>query len=83
MEMIITTTIFDFDVTAEELKFLYIETATKEEYLHKVSSKKILHDLYVLFRMREDYFHAGEIRKKLFGYAAEVTHNAKLQSGQG
>jgi hypothetical protein len=66
----IKETIFDYDITPQELKFLYIKYNTKEIYLEKTSPKKILHDLYVLFRMREDYIRAGTIRKKLFGNVA-------------
>ena len=60
------STVFDFDATDHELKLLYIGCKTREEYLLKASPKKILQDLYVLFRMREDYMLAGTIRKRLF-----------------
>jgi len=63
-------TIFDYDVTTQELKLLYVEQTTKEEYLQKKSPKKILQDLYVLFRMRDDLVRAGSLRKKLFEKAA-------------
>jgi hypothetical protein len=63
-------TVFDYDVTTQELKLLYVEQTTKEEYLQKKSPKKILQDLYVLFRMRDDLVRAGSLRKKLFEKAA-------------
>lgn len=66
MEEDITATVFDYDVTSEELNLLYIKSKNKEEYLRSVTPKKVLHDLYVLFRIREDYLRAGEIRKRIF-----------------
>jgi hypothetical protein len=60
------STIFDYKVSTQELKFLYVESTTKEEYLQKTSPKKILQDLYVLFRMRDDTVRAGSISKELF-----------------
>ncbi len=63
-------TIFDYDVTRDELKLLYIKCVTKEEYLEIATPKKILQDLYVLFRIREDFVRAGKIKKKLFEKAA-------------
>jgi hypothetical protein len=63
-------TIFDYDVTEQELSLLYIDCSSKEDYLRKTSPKKILQDLYVLFRMREDLVRAGSIRQKLFDKVA-------------
>jgi hypothetical protein len=48
----------------------YIPKKSSEEYFQKTSPKKILRDLYVLFRMRDDLVCAGSIRKKLFEKAA-------------
>ena len=59
-------TIFDYKATPQELSLLHVGSTTKKEYRKKTSAKKILQDLYVLFRMREDMVRAGTIRKKLF-----------------
>lgn len=64
------STIFDYNISIQELKLLYVESTTKEEYLQKTSPKKILQDLYVLFRMREDLVRAGSVRKQLFEQVA-------------
>ena len=63
-------TIFDYEATPQELSLLHVDSTNKEEYLKKTFAKKILQDLYVLFRMRDDYIRAGKIRKKLFEKAA-------------
>ena len=56
-------TIFDYDVTSHEY---FTKYKTKEEYLRHTLGKKRMHDLFVLFLMREDTFRAGEIRKLIF-----------------
>lgn len=63
-------TIFDYNITDYELKLLYVDCKSREEYLQKTSSKKVLQDLYVLFRMREDVTRAGTIREKIMGKVA-------------
>jgi hypothetical protein len=63
-------TIFDYNVTEQELRFLYVKYTSKEDYLINTPVKKVMQDLYVLFRMREDTMRAGSIRKKLFEHAA-------------
>lgn len=58
--------VFDFNITPDELKFLFIKDKTKEEYLLNSDVRKRMHDLFVLYIMREDIYRAGEIRKKIF-----------------
>ena len=59
-------TIFDYGITAFELKSIFTKYKTKEEYLMHTTTKRRMHDLFVLFLMREDTFRAGEIRKVIF-----------------
>lgn len=66
-------TVFDFDITPAELRLLFISDRDKKTYLLHTSHKKILQDLYVLFKIREDFVRAGTIGKKLFGQAVSLT----------
>ena len=52
-------TIFDYEVTLEELKHLFVKYMTKKEYIENTTYKKRLQDLYVLFKMRGDRVRAG------------------------
>jgi hypothetical protein len=59
-------TIFDYNVNQHELKLLYVRHRCKEDYIKSTPAKKILQDLYVLFKIREDVVRAGKISKMLF-----------------
>ena len=47
-------TIFDYNVTKDEIKNLFVNYFDSNEYIQHTSYKKRLQDLYVLFKMRED-----------------------------
>ena len=59
-------TIFDYGVTPFELKSIFAKYRTREDYLKHTTTKRRMHDLFILFLMREDTFRAGEIRKVIF-----------------
>ena len=67
-------TIFDHSITMEELKFLFTLCKTKEEYLLNTSPKKRMHDLYILFTLREDWYKAEAIKKIILNQHA--AHNS-------
>jgi hypothetical protein len=58
-------TIFDYEVTLEELKHLFVKYMAKKEYVENTTYKKRLQDLYVLFKMRGDRVRAGGNMNKL------------------
>jgi hypothetical protein len=58
-------TIFDYDVTLDEMKHLFVNFIDRDEYIKNTAYKKRLQDLYVLFKMREDKVRAGEIMNEL------------------
>lgn len=58
-------TIFDYDVTLEELKHLFVKYSTKNEYVKNTTYKRRLKDLYVLFKMREGSVHAKDVINEL------------------
>ncbi len=60
-------TIFDYDITRDEIKHLFVNYVNRGEYIQNTSYKKRLQDLYVLFKMREDKVRAGKIM-------SEITH---------
>lgn len=57
-------TIFDYDVTRDEIKNLFVNYFDRNEYIQNTSYKRRLQDLYVLFKMREDK-RAGEVMNEI------------------
>jgi hypothetical protein len=47
-------TIFDYEVTMDEMKHLFVKFENKEDYVRNTTYRKRLQDLYVLFKMREN-----------------------------
>jgi len=58
-------TIFDYDVTLDEIKNLFVNFVNREEYIENTTYKRRLQDLYVLFKMREDRVRAGDVMNEL------------------
>ena len=58
-------TIFDYNITMDELKFLSIPYKTKEDYLANTDTKKQKQDLFILFTLRGDWNKASAIKKKI------------------
>jgi hypothetical protein len=58
--------IFDYKISKEELRLIFCPFTEKGEYLVNTSEKKRLHDLYLLFKIREDVLRAGKISEKIF-----------------
>jgi hypothetical protein len=57
-------TIFDYDVTQDEIKHLFVNYFERNEYIQNTCYRKRLQDLYVLFKMREDK-RAGEVMNEI------------------
>ena len=60
-------TIFNHNVTEQELEYLHIKVKNESEYKENLGDYKRLSDLYVLFTMRKDDLKAKE-------YAEELRH---------
>ena len=60
-------TIFDYDVTRDEIKHLFVNYFERDEYIQNTCYRKRLQDLYVLFKMRED--------KRAEDIMNEITHS--------
>ncbi len=60
-------TIFDHNVTEQELEYLHIKHNNEREYKENLGDYKRLSDLYVLFTMRNDDLKAQQ-------YAEELKH---------
>jgi hypothetical protein len=58
-------TIFDYNVTLDEIRYLFVNYTDRDEYIQNTIYKRKLHDLYVLFKMREDNVRAGDIMNEL------------------
>ncbi len=58
-------TIFDYEVTIDEIRHLFVNYVDRDEYIHNTSYKRRLQDLYVLFKMREDRVRAGDVMNEL------------------
>jgi hypothetical protein len=59
-------TIFDYKISLEELKFLFIEQTTEEDYLKNTVAKRRLQDLYVLFKIRNNWKKVAKIGNRIF-----------------
>jgi hypothetical protein len=57
-------TIYDYDVTAQELDYLLIKQA-KKEYVASATKQKILSDLYCLFNIRNNFEGMDKIEKSI------------------
>jgi hypothetical protein len=66
-------TIFDYDVTLDEIKHLFVNYTKKDEYIQNTKNKRKLQDLYVLFIMREDKVRAVDVMNKI-NYKSELSH---------
>ena len=58
-------TIFDYEVTVDEIRHLFVNYLDRDEYIQNTTYKKRLQDLYVLFKMREDKVRAGDVMNEL------------------
>ena len=61
----VVKTVFDVDITSEELLELCGFLMLKEDYLRTTSPDGALGDLWVLFRMRNDFAGAEMFRKRI------------------
>jgi len=60
-------TIFDYEVTLDEITHLFVNYYDKQEYMQNTTYRRRLQDLYVLFKMREDRVRAGDVLNELNG----------------
>ncbi|OGU43697.1 MAG: hypothetical protein A2000_06320 [Ignavibacteria bacterium GWB2_36_8] len=58
-------TIFDYEVTLDEITHLFVNYYDKQEYMQNTTYRRRLQDLYVLFKMREDRVRAGDVLNEL------------------
>jgi hypothetical protein len=58
-------TIFDYNINEKEMAYIYISYKEKKSYLENTSIKKILHDLYLLFCIRDDIRNCSRIMKQI------------------
>lgn len=58
-------TIFDYEVTMDEMKNLFVKFEKKEDYIRNTTYRKRLQDLSVLFKMRDNRLKAGDIMNDL------------------
>ncbi|OGV06614.1 MAG: hypothetical protein A2330_11955 [Ignavibacteria bacterium RIFOXYB2_FULL_36_7] len=58
-------TIFDYEVTLDEITHLFVNYYDKQEYMQNTTYRRRLQDLYVLFKMREDRVRAGDVLHEL------------------
>ncbi len=58
-------TIFDYEVTVDEIRHLFVNYLDRDEYIQNTTYKRRLQDLYVLFKIREDKVRAGDIMNEL------------------
>lgn len=67
MEKNMDITIFDYEVTLDEITHLFVNYYDKQEYMQNTTYRRRLQDLYVLFKMREDRVRAGDVLNELNG----------------
>ncbi|OGU29479.1 MAG: hypothetical protein A2057_11740 [Ignavibacteria bacterium GWA2_35_9] len=65
MEKNMDITIFDYEVTLDEITHLFVNYYDKQEYMQNTTYRRRLQDLYVLFKMREDRVRAGDVLNEL------------------
>ena len=61
-------TIFDHNITEQELEYLHIKHKNESSYKNNLGDYKRLSDLYVLFKMRNDEIKAQKYAEELKNY---------------